>query len=538
MNQDTVERVAPDLRQHLGSAIAAALALTLCAVVVARSRFTVDGTGQFTLIDDAMISLRYARNLANGNGLVWNVGEPPVEGFSNLGYTLLMVPGFILGDNAFSRYLPVCITIAALIATSLLASAITRVIWPGSLSAPVAAGVMVALDFGLVFWTARGMEVTLITAAVSAMTLQLFRWRQTGSMTTLWWAAGFGAVATVLRLDALVPVLTLAAWLIACELVSRRSAREAFIIPAVAIVTALIIVVFQTVYFGDALPNTFRLKVGGVSPWERVAVGWDVLIANAWPQLLVLTLLGPVLLALCSFKTFKEGNAAALLALGLTSTAYSVWVGGDYAEPQVHAPNRFILVGIPALSILAAVGAAAAASRIESLVPNPFVAPVLSLVAVVLVLQPNYDNLRLLASRDIPLLKYDQQWTALGLHLRATLPSQSTIATHVAGQIPYYSGLRTIDLLGKSDRQIASIPQTSDRFRPGHNKWDYDYGINESKPDVVADEWGDVSSYLESNGGYVRLPNGLWVSATPRVPIDTDKLGACYWQCGGTPGAG
>ena len=41
------------------------------------------------LFDDAMISMRYARNLAEGHGLVFNAGEY-VQGFSNPLMTLLM----------------------------------------------------------------------------------------------------------------------------------------------------------------------------------------------------------------------------------------------------------------------------------------------------------------------------------------------------------------------------------------------------------------------------------------------------------------
>jgi hypothetical protein len=37
-----------------------------------------------------MISMRYAQHLAQGHGLVWNIGEAPVEGFTNLGWTLYM----------------------------------------------------------------------------------------------------------------------------------------------------------------------------------------------------------------------------------------------------------------------------------------------------------------------------------------------------------------------------------------------------------------------------------------------------------------
>jgi len=39
--------------------------------------------------DDAFISFRYAQNLVDGNGLVFNPGER-VEGYTNLSWTLLM----------------------------------------------------------------------------------------------------------------------------------------------------------------------------------------------------------------------------------------------------------------------------------------------------------------------------------------------------------------------------------------------------------------------------------------------------------------
>jgi len=45
--------------------------------------FLIDGKTYYVLFDDAMISMRYARNLANGAGLVWNPGGERVQGFSN-----------------------------------------------------------------------------------------------------------------------------------------------------------------------------------------------------------------------------------------------------------------------------------------------------------------------------------------------------------------------------------------------------------------------------------------------------------------------
>src|SRR5690348_12504444 len=40
--------------------------------------------------DDAYITYRYAENLATGHGLVFNAATPPVEGYSNLLWILLL----------------------------------------------------------------------------------------------------------------------------------------------------------------------------------------------------------------------------------------------------------------------------------------------------------------------------------------------------------------------------------------------------------------------------------------------------------------
>jgi hypothetical protein len=43
-------------------------------------------------IDDAYIAFRFARNLSEGNGFVWNVGDPPVEGMTSLLWVVLLAP--------------------------------------------------------------------------------------------------------------------------------------------------------------------------------------------------------------------------------------------------------------------------------------------------------------------------------------------------------------------------------------------------------------------------------------------------------------
>ena len=68
----------------------------------------------------------------------------------------------------------------------------------------------------------------------------------------------------------------------------------------------------------------------------------------------------------------------------------------------------------------------------------------------------------------------DGDWTALGKRLRAELDgSDVLLATTAAGAIPYYSGLRTIDMWGLNDRVVVEkgnlAPATY--LRPGHRRY-------------------------------------------------------------------
>src|SRR5436853_2846934 len=77
-----VARDAARLYRRASIAIAGA-AGAFYALFIARTAFTIGGHTYFSLFDDGMISMRYARNLAHGAGLVWNAGQHPVEGYTN-----------------------------------------------------------------------------------------------------------------------------------------------------------------------------------------------------------------------------------------------------------------------------------------------------------------------------------------------------------------------------------------------------------------------------------------------------------------------
>ncbi len=52
-----------------------------------------------TILDDAYIFFRYAENIVNGYGFVWNIGEVPVEGYTSFLYlSTLIIAKFLAFD--------------------------------------------------------------------------------------------------------------------------------------------------------------------------------------------------------------------------------------------------------------------------------------------------------------------------------------------------------------------------------------------------------------------------------------------------------
>src|SRR5689334_19781398 len=78
--------------------------LAMIAVVVLAEHYAhlLDGN----ISDDAMTSMQYAKNLALGNGLVFNVGER-VEGYTNFLWVLVMTPLYALSKAYGLPFVPI-----------------------------------------------------------------------------------------------------------------------------------------------------------------------------------------------------------------------------------------------------------------------------------------------------------------------------------------------------------------------------------------------------------------------------------------------
>ena len=97
------------MKKHILNFIYVVILIFYCVyagIYIFRTSFESGGERYFVLFDDAMISMRYAKNLADGNGLVWNPGEDPVEGFTNPLWVIFMAVFHLLPISPSKMSLP------------------------------------------------------------------------------------------------------------------------------------------------------------------------------------------------------------------------------------------------------------------------------------------------------------------------------------------------------------------------------------------------------------------------------------------------
>jgi len=461
----------------------------------------------FLLWDDAMISMQYAKNLAEGNGLVWSAGGERVQGISNLGVTLVMAALHLLplgpGRHALLFQL---LNLAAMAASVGLVYRLHRDHLPGGRAAALVAAAGVAFCFPLLVYAVQGAD----TAFVALWLLLCHAWLARGTARGESWPAGLFtllALGAVLRPDSALFLAPFGLVSLARTGLASRATLEA-IAAAAAVGGGLLL--FGWLYYGDPLPNTYYLKATGQPRGLMLAHGWlqlrwwalhwalllPLVVAGAWQQRAL-----PVVRA-----------AAGCIAVAF---AYHVWVGGDI---QANYGSRFLLPVLPLMAILATAGAWGLCQR---LVPGRarravFVLVTLAAFAVGNAWKPTREILG--TGPDTMLKRYNEQNLASALFFRSYTRPRTTLALHWAGLISYYSDRPVVDVLGKSDRHIARLHV--DRFAPGHSKWDWDYVIETLEPDILNDVSRGLLERPDFRERYVRAePPGF-----PSFYIRKDRI--------------
>ena len=497
-----------------------ALAAAVQIAFIVTSIRTIDGQRTFTLFDDAMVSMRYARNLAHGDGLVWNPGEAPVEGYTNFLWTLVLAA--LHAAKIPEGLVPLAVIIvggALLIATVRSTSLLAGQLFGGS-AAPAIAGILTAIYYPLLFWTLRGLEVGLLAFLVIEATRTLLRTEELSLGTArLRWAILLG-LALLTRTDAMIPVAILLGW---GFWNGGPVVRRSIVLPAALVCAGVLAAhtAFRLAYYGDVLPNTYYLKMTGRPVFERVregAIAFGALArVHLWP------LLGIVVAGVATDRSLRRNRGAQLLAALFAGQAfYSIFAGGDSWE-WMDFSNRFLCIALPGMFVLAGASIDALARQASRRIPQPTMVAGLTILLAALL---NVSPMRIWLVEGAFHVSDDARMVRFARELRACTKEDATVAVVWAGTVPYHVHRTCIDLLGKNDRVVAHGPAVG-RYQPGHDKWNARHSIAELHPDLVAQTslvWQEPGFWaLMQEEGYRRLPNGI-LARTTSERIDAQCL--------------
>jgi hypothetical protein len=480
-------------------------------------RTAIDFNGQriHALFDDAMISMQYGKNLAQGHGLVWNAGEKPVEGYSNPLWVLLMAgihlfPVAITQTSFYVKLLSLLFLILNVINIKLLADEFTE-----KKFVPLLAAFLSAFYFSLNNWSLQGMEVGL--QALILNSAMFFGVRSLKAKRFSPWPYVLFGIGILLRMDTVAPALAV----IAVTVYIDTKWRQQHLAWGLGVVGLTLggLTLFRVLYYGDWLPNTYYLKLGGVSLILRISIGlrrfWDFVWNSNW-ALFALPLSLPIL--------DKRKTLWPLYAAFLGQVAYSVYVGGDAWE-HVGGANRFIAAVMPIFFVIFAITLGQLSSLVISFLKpkdklgHATVQVFLAVFGIFSLISFNrllvQDDIAKWTLREKPVFTESvERYALMGLALKEVTTEDAVIAVVTAGNIPYFSERTAVDLLGKNDPVIARGPAYINsslfepgNWRPGHNKWNYAYSIGELKPDVVAQIWentdAEAAPYLVDYQVYV-----------------------------------
>jgi hypothetical protein len=446
-----------------------------------------------TVTEDALVSFRYAVNIADGNGPVFNPGER-VEGYTNfLWLVLIALPRAAFGADVqttavvFGIFSALgCVLLSYFLVNRVVVAATPADAEPRP-AIGIAAAVLTAAAGGLAVYGPSGSEVPLFVLLVLAVCFSLAARRPVV-------AGVLVAFAVMTSPNGLVVGVLGGLWLAGAAVKKQHS----WWAPAGYTLGALVFLVprlaWRLTFYQHYVPAPLAARLGG-SFGAQVAGGWPYLsgFALVHQGFLLLALVAAVALLLRRAAGAALESRALIwlmfaMAAGLAAAA--VLSGGD------AGPSWRLLAVVPPLLAVGSVAAYGVLTADVEGKPSPRprawpagtrLVPVTACgLAGIAVLVSVFSPEMLARVRDWH--TYGTELTEIGGWLGTYLPPGSVVSAAAPGALSARGGqLLIIDVLGRTDDHIAR-----DGRHDGGYATDYEYVVNGRRPTVA----------VPADGGY------------------------------------
>jgi hypothetical protein len=404
-------------------------------------------------IDDAYITFRYARNLADGLGLVYNPGEWVLGTTAPL-WALILGGAYRLGLTDLPWVATAVSGVCDAATAALLFILARRIGWPSIGAALV--GLAWALNPMSIGFSTGGMETSLfVLLAILALTLAATR-RYVAV------AAGVSGMATLVRPEGALLAAVVLGWAV---LRARRQVLPALLCAGVPVAFAGGLLLH---WYGSPLPHSMAAKQVAYLPgWplENAAAlliqaglpGWSTYWLASVPTALGL---GLAALGLATLAMLVRRGVMRLHAEQLAWQPYAAFAGlylAFYVVAGLRGVRLFPWYLVPMVPFYVL----AAAAGLARLRPTAYA----WLAAALVVWQlPAIDWRQPL----MPLgqdLGREHLYLSVGNELAASLPADAVIAAPEIGALGYASNLRVLDTVGLvSPAALAYYPLPADQF--------------------------------------------------------------------------
>lgn len=468
--------------------------------------------------EDAAMIMRYAQHLAGGHGIVWNIGEAPVDGATDFLFMVasagLIKLGFTVGQSVRG------IGFASHLLTVLIIYWANRRVHNGSIPLSFLSGLYLAVGTGLSYVSAYFGTPFFALAAASTWTLGLILIKepnperrsgrseaetQTVVEGPRWWLslafALSGLVTGLIR-----PEGVILASLILLAIILMRGFKNSIsiivIFGSVFLILGGAYFLWRWDYFGYPLPNPFYKKGEG---------GWNWFTFRT-SQLNMLRLSLPVVFAFVLGLRTKESMRETLIyALPIVGFASAFALVSD--EMNYGARFQYATVPLALLSWIPLVRGIKfeALTQTEVRERTAYTVALIGL-AVGVVYYSWFQNCFLALYQQSCDRPYERDGRLEMAQMLADYRGKDyVIATTEAGLLPYYSGWSAVDTWGLNDQFIAHngaiTVEYLDTYKP-HIIMFHDYYSPLVPPKLtdanLAQRWFSMTillkSYAEENG--------------------------------------
>ncbi len=431
----------------------ASLSLALYLVVILRTAW---------ITEDAYITFRTIRNLLEGFGLVWNIGERVQSYTHPLWMFLITIPIALTGEYFYT-------TIAVCIGVSLLGVFLLMNRLASGLAAATVAVLILALSKSFTDYSTSGLENPL-THLLLVLFFAQFLLTTQPTLRHLFWLTFVAGLIVLNRMDCgliVLPALLAAAWQV-------RSWRALTTI-GLAFLPLMAWEIFSLLYYGFLFPNTAYAKLNtGLATGETITQGLMYLLSLLNTDPLAVAVIGVGLVL-----GLRRGNDGVWsVALGIVIyLLYIVQIGGDYMAGRFFTTPLLLAVIVIArqptrlFSPTLTIGCCALVVVLG--IMNPDQAPLFA--------GADYDNQTIVSSGVadergtfylllglLPSSRFNRDYDSGYLRGR-TLPAN--YVSDPIGKIGFISSpySHSVDRIGLADALLARLPMRHNpRWRIGH----------------------------------------------------------------------